>query len=89
MSSRRVRQRVATVALRTVRATVRTPSKSPGDEAAKPASITSTPSRSSWAATSAFSSGCSAMPGDCSPSRSVVSKIAILRELKVILLVAP
>ena len=46
---------------------------------AKPASITSTPRRSSWAAISAFSSGCSAMPGDCSPSRSVVSKIVILR----------
>ena len=46
---------------------------------AKPASITSTPRRSSCCAISAFSSGCSAMPGDCSPSRSVVSKIVILR----------
>src|SRR5581483_7015996 len=31
-------------------------------------------------AISAFSCGCSAMPGDCSPSRNVVSKIWILRD---------
>ena len=65
--------------LRPTRATARIPSKSPGEEIAKPASITSTPSRSSCSAISAFSCGCSAMPGDCSPSRSVVSKIVILR----------
>ena len=35
----------------------------------------STPSRSSWRAISTFSPALSAMPGDCSPSRSVVSKI--------------
>ena len=62
------------------RATARTPSKSPGDAPAKPASMTSTPSRSSCSAISAFSCGCSAMPGDCSPSRNVVSKIWILRD---------
>ena len=80
-SSRRVRQSVATVARRATAATARTPSKSPGEAAAKPASITSTPSRSSCSATSAFSSGRRAMPGDCSPSLRVVSKIWILREL--------
>jgi hypothetical protein len=57
----------------------RTPSKSPCDDAGKPASITSTPSRSSACAISTLSSGDSAMPGDCSPSLSVVSKIVILR----------
>ena len=88
MSSLRVRQSVATVALRAVRATARTPSKSPGEDTAKPASITSTPRSSSWFAISTFSSVCSAMPGDCSPSRSVVSQIAILRELTEILLAA-
>src|SRR4051812_40398314 len=35
----------------------------------------STPSRASWCAISTFSDLLSAMPGDCSPSRSVVSKI--------------
>ena len=61
------------------RATSRTPSKSPGEDAGNPASITSTPRRSSCSAISAFSCGCSAMPGDCSPSRKVVSKMVILR----------
>src|SRR5439155_631025 len=51
------------------------PSTSPGDEIAKPASITSTPRRSNWRAISTFSPALSAMPGDCSPSRRVVSKI--------------
>jgi hypothetical protein len=51
---------------------------------AKPASITSTPSRSSCSPISTFSSGRSAIPGACSPSRSVVSKIVILRELKAV-----
>src|SRR4029079_14955688 len=41
----------------------------------KPASITSTPSRASWWAISSFSCLLSEMPGDCSPSRKVVSKI--------------
>ena len=66
--------------------TARTPSKSPGEENAKPASITSTPRRSSASAISAFSSGESAMPGDCSPSLSVVSKIVILRAVLHVLL---
>ena len=53
----------------------RTASKSPSDDAAKPASMTSTPSRSSWRAITSFSSTFMVAPGDCSPSRSVVSKI--------------
>src|SRR5438445_721159 len=37
--------------------------------------MTSTPSASSWRARRSFSSGVIALPGACSPSRSVVSKI--------------
>ena len=84
MSAALARQSEATVTFLAARATARTPSKSPGDEAAKPASITSTPSRSSCSPISTFSSGRSAIPGACSPSRSVVSKIVILRELKAV-----
>src|SRR6478735_9190473 len=40
-----------------------------------PASITSTPRRPSCSAISSFSPTSSEMPGDCSPSRRVVSKI--------------
>src|SRR6266508_1162311 len=85
MSSLRVRHSEATVGRSTGAATAFPPSKSPGDETAKPASITSTPSRSSCRAISAFSSGRRAMPGDCSPSRSVVSKI-VMRRVTVFLL---
>ena len=55
-------------------------SKSPGEEAAKPASITSTFSRSSWRAMRIFSSRVIDAPGDCSPSRKVVSKMISLFE---------
>src|SRR5579875_895808 len=55
------------------RAIVCTASKSPGEAIGKPASITSTPSRVSCWAISSFSDGLSEMPGDCSPSRNVVS----------------
>ena len=79
MSSSCARTSDATVGAFTAAATARTPSKSPGDAPAKPASMTSTPNRSSCSAISAFSCGSSAMPGDCSPSRNVVSKIWILR----------
>ena len=48
---------------------------SPSLAAAKPASIRSTPNRSSWRAICTFSSRVMAAPGDCSPSRKVVSKI--------------
>ena len=48
----------------------------------KPASITSTFIRSNcWAITS-FSSVFIDAPGDCSPSRNVVSKMLILRVMK-------
>ncbi len=49
-------------------------SKSPADAMGKPASITSTPSSASASAMRSFSSRFMEKPGDCSPSRSVVSK---------------
>ncbi len=55
-----------------------TASKSPLELAAKPASITSTRSRSSWRAMRSFSSLVMEAPGDCSPSRKVVSKMMSL-----------
>ena len=71
------RAREATEQSRTVSAMVLTLSKSPGEEIAKPASITSTFRRSRHFATSIFSFRFIEQPGDCSPSRSVVSKILI------------
>ena len=59
----------------TSRAIFSTASKSPGEAIGKPASITSTPSRASCCAISIFSAAFSEMPGDCSPSRRVVSKM--------------
>src|SRR5439155_6936778 len=59
----------------TWRAIAWTASKSPGLVIGKPASMTSTPSLASWWAISSFSCVFSEMPGDCSPSRKVVSKI--------------
>src|SRR5262245_23670565 len=67
------------VAPRTVFAISRTASKSPGEAIGKPASITLTPKSTSACATSSFSSRFMLHPGDCSPSRSVVSKITIER----------
>ena len=55
-----------------------TASKSPFELAAKPASITSTFRRSSWRAIRSFSSLVMDAPGDCSPSRKVVSKMISL-----------
>ena len=55
-----------------------THSKSPLELAAKPASITSTLSRSSCRAMRSFSSRVMEAPGDCSPSRKVVSKMMSL-----------
>jgi hypothetical protein len=52
-----------------------TASKSPGDAMGKPASQTSTPIAESCSAIFSFSSVVSVAPGDCSPSRSVVSKM--------------
>src|SRR6266576_695728 len=59
----------------TVSATCCTPRRSPCDAAGKPASMTSTPSASSWRASRSLPSGDIAFPGACSPSRSVVSKM--------------
>ena len=59
----------------TVREIASTASKSPGEVIGKPASITSTPSRPSCWAISTFSWVLSEIPGDCSPSRRVVSKM--------------
>jgi hypothetical protein len=56
-------------------AIARTASKSPLDDDAKPASITSTRSRSSCLAIRSFSSRVIDAPGLCSPSRKVVSKM--------------
>ena len=58
----------------TSRAIVCTASKSPGDAAGKPASITSMPRRTRPFAISIFSGVCKDTPGVCSPSRRVVSK---------------
>ena len=52
-----------------------TAAKSPSDATGKPASMTSTPMVSSTSATSSFSSCVMVAPGDCSPSRKVVSKM--------------
>ena len=66
---------------RMVVAISRTASKSPGEAIGKPASITSTPREARAWATSSFSPKFILAPGDCSPSRSVVSKIRMLRRL--------
>ena len=52
-----------------------TASKSPGDAMGNPASHTSTPRAESCRAICSFSVMLSVAPGDCSPSRSVVSKM--------------
>ena len=58
-----------------------TASKSPLELAAKPASMTSTFRRSSWRAMRSFSSRVIEAPGDCSPSRRVVSKMISLSDM--------
>src|SRR5215472_13150550 len=60
---------------RTSLATLCTASRSPRDAIGKPASITSTFSAASCRAILSFSSVFIEKPGDCSPSRSVVSKM--------------
>ena len=75
MSCSRVRARLSTTGAPRPEPRLRTASKSPGEDAANPASITSTPSASSCCAIAIFSSTFIVQPGDCSPSRSVVSKI--------------
>src|SRR5690348_7862518 len=75
MSSRLQRASPQMIAPCTSRATAFTDSQSPREAAGKPASITSTPSSASARATRSFSGCAMLQPGDCSPSRSVVSKI--------------
>src|SRR6476659_3691416 len=75
MSALWVRARPHTTGPSTSRAMAWTASKSPGAVTGKPASITSTRSRASCWAISTFSCVFSEMPGDCSPSLSVVSKM--------------
>src|SRR5207237_14345 len=60
-------------------------SKSPGELYAKPASMISTLSRASCLAIITFSSTFMLAPGDCSPSRKVVSKILIIRAMSLLL----
>src|SRR5580704_8267884 len=67
--------RPSTTRVPTFSAIVRTAARSSGEAAGKPASMTSTPRRASARATSSFSGDVIVAPGDCSPSRSVVSKI--------------
>src|SRR6266513_2818361 len=76
MSSKLQRARAQMIGPCTSRATACTDSKSPREAAGKPASMTSTPSSASARATRSFSGRVMLQPGDCSPSRSVVSKIS-------------
>ena len=57
------------------RAMAETASKSPSEAIGKPASMMSTPISSRRAAIWSFSSSVMVAPGDCSPSRRVVSKM--------------
>ena len=79
MSSSRQRARPQMIEPRTLPAMAWTASKSPGEAMGKPASITSTPRSTRAWASSSFSARFMLQPGDCSPSRSVVSKITMRR----------
>ena len=57
------------------RLTASTASKSPSEAMGKPASRMSTPSSTSLRAMRSFSATVMLQPGDCSPSRRVVSKM--------------
>jgi hypothetical protein len=70
------RERPQMRVLRQVSAISFTASKSPSEAMGKPASMMSTPISSSSCAIFSFSSSVIDAPGDCSPSRSVVSKIS-------------
>jgi len=70
-----VRERPQMTGPWTLAAMAETASKSPSLETGKPASMTSTPRRASCSAISSFSPASREMPGDCSPSLSVVSKM--------------
>ncbi len=75
MSARPARAKPHTVEFFTTLATSRTASKSPLEAIGKPASMMSTPISSSNEAMRIFSSRFIDAPGDCSPSRNVVSKM--------------
>ena len=75
MSALWVRARPQITGPSTWRAIAWTASKSPGEVIGKPASMTSTPRRASCWAISTFSCVFREIPGDCSPSRRVVSKM--------------
>ena len=79
ISSERARAKLQIVGPSTSSAIRRTASKSPGELYANPASMISTPNRANCFATMIFSSTFMLAPGDCSPSRNVVSKIRIMR----------
>src|SRR6266545_1627430 len=76
-SPRLARDSPAMVAPWTVRAISRTASKSPWLATGKPASMTSTPRRASCSAISSLALAFRLMPGACSPSLRVVSKMTI------------
>jgi hypothetical protein len=84
-SSRLARASPAMVAPWTVRAMVRTASKSPWLATGKPASITSTPRRASCSAISSLALALRLMPGACSPSLRVVSKMMMRLDTAVLL----
>src|SRR5688572_897063 len=75
MSSALQRARPAITGPSISRAMECTDSQSPREAAGKPASMMSTPRSASARATRSFSGGVIVQPGDCSPSRSVVSNI--------------
>jgi hypothetical protein len=80
-----VRQSAAITGRRQTRATSRTAAKSSSEATGNPASSTSTPRASSCLAIRSFSSRFILQPGDCSPSRRVVSNMAT-RSLMLLLL---
>jgi hypothetical protein len=75
MSIRTARASAATCTQLYSAETALTASKSPSDAMGNPASRISTPSSTSFLASRSFSGTVMLQPGDCSPSRSVVSKI--------------
>src|SRR5579884_2219040 len=83
MSARLARASPAMIGPLTSRAISCTPSRSPGELAGNPASMTSTRISARARAASSFSCVFIVKPGDCSPSRSVVSKIRIASAIAV------
>ena len=75
MSAKLARARPQITALSASLAISLTASKSPSEAMGKPASMMSTPISSRRVAICSFSCRVIVAPGDCSPSRSVVSKI--------------